>query len=89
MEIESSTSLGGTIILLALFEQNLIFGQGYKMVRALEMEGWGRFCFLDYTPLFEKGIKETQNKPIETTWLTDQYSDHHLNDGPLFRCPAS
>ena len=30
MEIESNISLGGTLILLALFVQNLIFGQGYK-----------------------------------------------------------
>ena len=79
MEIESSTSLGGTIILLDLFK---VFR--FKCVYLVLT-----FLHRDYTPLFEKGIKETQNKPIETTWLTDQYSDHHLNDGPLFRCPAS
>ena len=34
------------------------------MIRVLEMEGGGDS---GNTPLYEKGIKEIQNKPMETT----------------------
>ena len=51
MEKESNISLGGTIILLALFAQN-------------------------YTPFYEKGIKQNLNKPMETT-KTLQWSSEY------------
>ena len=37
MEKESNISLGGTIILLALFVQRYIFGQIYKLVVYVEI----------------------------------------------------
>ena len=52
MERESNISLGGTIILLALFAQRYV-------------------CQRKYTPLYEKGIKQYQNKLMETTIILE------------------
>ena len=107
MENKSSISVGGTIILLALFAQNLIFGQGYISSRSSHpvshfkkalkyKKEYGRLSawnerksreggeillswYWKYTPLYEKGIKETQNKPMETTSLSYIFSQKGSN----------
>ena len=65
-------SLGGTIILLALFVQKKHFGQ--ILVWVLEMPkiggGGNKLASRWYTPLYEKGLKETWNKSMETTTET-------------------
>ena len=79
MENESNFSLGGTIILLALFAQkyrgehcfeNLCVR--YERNKELEFRKCHFACFdflqLDcYTPLYEKDTKQMQNRPMETT----------------------
>ena len=44
-------------------------------VCAHEMEGKGEVFSLvrKYTPLYEKGIKKTQNKSMETTHITNSF----------------
>ena len=71
METESNISLGGTKILLALFAQNLMFGQRYILSRSCDPVSHFKkalkykkvsFFYIPrkYTPLYEKGIKENQ-----------------------------
>ena len=44
-----------------------------------ERGGGGKFIlFCKYTPLYEKGIKKTENKSMETTVLNKTYSKQDL-----------
>ena len=43
----------------------------WKLV-IFEGTGETHLASLEYTPLYEKGIKKTQNKPMETTDMTKQ-----------------
>ena len=63
MEMESYISLGGTIFYMLSLRK--------KQNATLSAEKSGVLYGPWYTPLFEKGIKETQNKPMETTKGSD------------------
>ena len=67
MENESNISFGGTLILPALFAQNLIFWQRFILSRssdpvshfkkALKYKKVSFFTFPGIDPMYEKGIK--------------------------------
>ena len=63
MEKESNISLGEAIILLAIHSQNIFVRK--KIILSRSFSTVSRF--IKYTPLYKKGIKKTQNKPMETT----------------------
>ena len=74
MEMKSYISLGGTIILLSLLRKNINLCVIYRRFSCrcrigLDYKHTENVCwtkYTPYTPLYEKGIKENQNKLMET-----------------------
>ena len=70
MEHKSNISYGGTRIYSLSLRKALTLGRdtmsAWKWV-IFESTGEKHLARLEHTPLYEKGIKKTQNKPMETT----------------------
>ena len=89
MEKESNISLGGTIILLALFAQSYIFGQKYILIRSSDLVSH-LVKALKYkkTLLYKKGIKQNQNDKRSDVWMYKSYIGMIIHrSGAEFRSP--
>ena len=67
METESYISLGGLYFTRSFCTKN---SECYKNV-----------CQMEYTPLYEKAIKQNQNKPMEITKLLDGWDERRKDVG--------